>query len=64
MEVAEEAHQRNDDRWAVPARRGVLPARMFDYYEALADAGTALLEQEHLTVPIAPADPEGVAAGS
>ncbi len=64
FEVLEEGIRHVDDWWRVPLRPSFLPARMFDYYEALADAETALLKHEQLNVLFATAEPEAAVAGS
>jgi hypothetical protein len=63
LEVMEEKILKVDDWWRVPVRPSELPPRMFDYYEALADAESELQEKEQLNVLFATAEPAASPAG-
>ena len=54
MEVIEKGIRKEKYWWYVPVRLSMEPPKLFEYYEALADAEEALEENENLTVFLVP----------
>jgi hypothetical protein len=58
VEVDPDGIQRRESSWRVRVRPSKEPAKLFEYYEALADVELELEEREHLNVWLVTADPE------
>ena len=56
-EVVEDDIQRVDGWWRVPVRPSVWPARMYEYYEALAEIEADIQEQRHLNILLSTGEP-------
>ena len=58
LEVVEPGVRKEEHWWYVPIRPSAWPAKMFEYYEALAEVEEQLEEREHLKVLLASGEPE------
>ena len=59
LNVVDDDVIRYDNWWRVPVRPSAWPARLFEYYETLAEVEGDLQEREHLDVLIATGEPDG-----
>ncbi len=57
LEVVEDDIRRIDGWWRVPVRPSVWPARMYEYYEALAEIEADIQEQRHLDILLSTGEP-------
>ena len=57
LEVVEEDIQQVDGWWRVPVRPSVWPARMYEYYEALAEIEAEIQEERHLDILLSTGEP-------
>lgn len=58
LKVVEAGIRKVDHWWRVPVRPSALPARLFEYYEALAEVEAELQENERLNVVLATGEPQ------
>lgn len=57
LEVHEPGIRREEHWWSVPIRPSAEPTKLFEFYEALANAEEDLDEHEHLKVLLVPTNP-------
>jgi hypothetical protein len=62
LDVVEPGIRKEEHRWYVPIRPSAWPAKMFEYYEALAEVEEQLEEREQLKVLLASGEPEAATA--
>lgn len=62
LEVVEEDIRKVDEWWRVPVRPSAWPARMFEYYEALAEVESDIQENERLNILLATGEPKAPAS--
>jgi hypothetical protein len=58
LEVVDTDIRQVDHWWRVPIRPSVWPARMFEYYEALAEVESEIQEKEHLNILLSTGEPQ------
>jgi len=63
LEVDENEIQKVDYWWRVPVRPSAWPAKMFEYYEALAEVESELQEREQLNILLSTGEPIEAAGG-
>ena len=58
LEVVEDEVRKIDTWWQVPVRPSAWPEKTFELYDTLAEVETAIQEDKHLNILLAPTEPK------